>query len=400
MDSIGDLAHSHFLLPQTRSLFLMKKWLFILLGAALVAAAAFGVRQSGIDLAALVGLQKTAAVTEKQPGQQAAATPQGGQRQARGPSPVETARAATSRLSDDIAAIGTLLADESVSIAPETSGRVAQVLFEEGATVALGTELFKLDADLANAGLAEAKARLELAESNFTRNQTLRKSGNIAQSTYDAALTEREVARTAVESAEVLLKKLTITAPFPGMLGFRAISEGAYVTAGTALVQLDKIDLLKASFSVPELQQARITVGQEVEVLADALPGETFTATISALNPSIDVNGRALQVRADLDNAALKLRPGLLVRIAVKGTPREAVVVPEAAIVQRGDNAFVYTVTDSKAAEVKVRLGKRLPGRIEIVEGIAAGDEVVTAGNTRLSNGAAVEVVSTAAAVE
>lgn len=378
----------------------MKKWLFMLLGAAIVAAAAFGVRQSGIDLAALVGLQKTAAVAEKQPGQQGAQPSQGGQRQGRGPSPVETARASTSQLSDDIAAIGTLLADESVSIAPETSGRVARVLFEEGATVALGTELFKLDADLANAALAEAKARLELAEANYNRNQTLRKSGNIAQSTYDAALTEREVARTAVESAEVLLKKLTITAPFPGMLGFRAISEGAYVTAGTALVQLDKIDRLKVSFSVPELEQARIAAGQQVEVRADALPGEAFTATISALNPSIDVNGRALQVRADLDNAALKLRPGLLVRIAVKGATREAVVVPEAAIVQKGDDAFVYTVSDRKAAEVKVRLGKRLPGKIEIVEGIAVGDEVVTAGNTRLSNGAAVEVVSTAAAVE
>lgn len=378
----------------------MKKVLFLLIGIAIVAGAAFGVRQSGIDLAALVGLQKGATVAEKPAAQQPGAPGQNGQRQARGPSPVETARAATSQLSDDIAAIGTLLAEESVSIAPETSGRVARVLFEEGATVAAGTELFKLDADLANAALAEAKARLELAEANFTRNQTLRKSGNVAQSTFDAAATEREVARTAVESAEVLLQKLTITAPFPGTLGFRAVSEGAYVTAGTALVQLDKIDLLKVSFSVPELVQARITVGQQVAVTADALPGETFTATISALNPSIDVNGRALQVRADLDNKIMKLRPGLLVRIAVKGAMREAVVVPEAAIVQKGDDAFVYTVSDNKAAEVKVRLGKRLPGKIEIVEGIAAGDEVVTAGNTRLSNGAAVEVVSTAAAAE
>lgn len=375
----------------------MKKWLFLLLGAALVAGAAYGLRQSGVDLAALVGLQTTAAVTGNQVGQPPA---QGGARPARGPSPVETARAITSQLSDDIAAIGTLLADESVAIAPETSGRIARVLFEEGATVAAGTELFKLDADLANAALAEAKARLELAEANFTRNQTLRKSGNVAQSTFDAALTEREVARTAVESAEVLLNKLTITAPFPGMLGFRTVSEGAYVTAGTALVQLDKIDLLQVSFSVPELYQARIAVGQKVEVTADALPGQTFTATVSALDPSIDVNGRALQVRADLDNSSFILRPGLLVRIAVKGEPREAIVVPEAAIVQRGEDTFIYTVSDSKAAEVKVRLGKRLPGRIEVTQGIAAGDEVVTAGNTRLSNGAAVEVVSTAAAVE
>ncbi len=210
----------------------MKKVLFLLLGIAVVTGAALGVRQSGIDLAALVGLQKGATVAEKPAGQQAGSPAQGGQRQGRGPSPVATARAASSQLSDDIAAIGTLLADESVSIAPETSGRVARVLFEEGAAVAAGTELFKLDADLANAASAEAKARLDLAEANFTRNQTLRKSGNVAQSTFDAASTEREVARTAVESADVLLKKLTITAPFSGTLGFRAVSEGAYVTAG------------------------------------------------------------------------------------------------------------------------------------------------------------------------
>ena len=178
------------------------------------------------------------------------------------------------------------------------------------------------------------------------------------------------------------------------------MSEGAYLTAGTPLVQLDKIDQLKVSFSVPELQQSRISVGQTVEVSADALPGETFRAIVSALNPSIDVNGRALQVRADLDNSASRLRPGLLVRVAVKGPERQAVVVPEAAIVQRGESAFVYTVADNKAAEVKVTLGKRLPGKIEILNGVAAGDVVVTAGNTRLSNGAAVEVVSAAASAE
>jgi membrane fusion protein, multidrug efflux system len=278
---------------------------------------------------------------------------------------------------------------------------VADILFTDGQRVEAGTPLFRLDTDLALAALSEAKARLALAEANYIRNQTLRKSGNVAQSTFDAATTERAVAQAAVESAEVLLKKLTITAPFSGTLGFRAVSEGAYVTAGTTLVQLDKIDHLQVAFSVPELVQARVAAGQQVEVTADALPGEKFTATISALNPSIDVNGRALQVRADLDNTASKLRPGLLVRIAVKGPERNAVLVPESAIVQRGDSAFVYTVTENKATESKVQLGKRLTGKIEIVEGVAAGAEVIVAGNTRLSDGAAVEVVpSITASVE
>lgn len=364
----------------------MRKRFWIVLALLLAVGALYAIRLSGINLAGLSGLgsnSSPAARAEVQP------------RDGRGSLPVEVAAAKTAPLSDDISAIGTLLADESVMISPETSGRVAEILFKDGDVVAEGAPLFKLDADLANAALSEAKARFSLAEANFGRSQTLRKSGTIAQTTYDTSVTELEVARAAVESAEVHLKKLTITAPFSGALGFRTVSAGAYVTAGTTLVQLDKIDQLQVSFSVPELEQARIAVDQEVEVKADAVPGTTFVATISAIAPSIDVNGRALQIRADLDNTALTLRPGLLVRILVKGPPRTAVLVPESAIVQRGDSAFVYLAEDKIAKEAKVRLGKRLPGSIEIVEGVSAGAEVIIAGNTRLSNGAAIEVVPT-----
>lgn len=380
----------------------MRTWLYLSLGAILVAGAAFGLRQSGIGLVALTGLQQATKLASKPDDKNAAGKQReaGQKKPGRGPAPVETAYAKAADLTDDISAVGTLLAENSVDVAPETSGRVAAILFADGDIVQQGKELFRLDADLANADLSEAKARLDLAEANFARNQTLRKSGNIAQSTFDAVETERELARTAVESSNVRLRKLTITAPFSGTLGFRTISEGAYVTAGTPLVQLDKIDRLQVSFAVPELLQARIAPGQSVEVSADALPGESFTAKVSALNPSIDVNGRALQVRAALDNAAMRLRPGLLVRIEVKGRPRRAVLVPEAAIVRRGELAFVYVVADGKVKEQKVRSGKRQDGNVEIIEGIAAGDEVVTAGNTRLSDGAAVEVISTAAAAQ
>jgi membrane fusion protein (multidrug efflux system) len=154
------------------------------------------------------------------------------------------------------------------------------------------------------------------------------------------------------------------------------------------------------SFSVPELQQQAVAAASQVELVADALPGESFTARISALNPSIDVNGRALQVRGMLDNEAKKLRPGLLVRVTVKGPARDAVLIPESAIVQRGQGALVYVVADNKVREVRVQLGKRLEGKVEIRDGISAGDMVVTAGNTRLRDGAEVEIVSAAAKAE
>ena len=371
----------------------MTKWVLSILVLVVVAAGAYGVRQSGIDVVELAGLKPKAVEGTAKPnggGQQKAGQKAG---QGRGPSPVEIAKATSEELSDDVNAIGTLLADESVAMAPETSGRVAEILFKDGDTVKAGQALFRFDTDLANAALAEAKARLSLAEANYNRNQTLRKSGNIAQSTYDASLTELEVARTTVDSAQVKLDKLTITAPFPGTVGFRTVSVGAYVNAGTTLVQLDKTDVLQASFSVPELMQERIKLGQTVDFTADALPGKTFTATVTAIDPSVDVNGRALQVRARLDNTSGTLRPGLLIRVSVKGKSRNAVVVPESAIVQRGDGAYVYVASEKKAQEAKVTLGRRMPGSIEIVEGVQAGAEVIVAGNTRLANGADIEIV-------
>ena len=373
----------------------MRAFVYLLVAIAVVAAAAFGVRHYGIDVAALTGLSgpvKTQAAGGE------AAKAQGAARANRGPAAVETAKASASRLSDDVLALGTLLSDESVAIAPETSGRVARILFEDGAKVETGTPLFRFDSDLAQADLSEAKARLQLAEASFARIQKLRSSGNVAQNAYDEALSARDVARATVEAAQVRLDKLTISAPFPGTLGFRTVSEGAYVTAGTPLVQLDKTDTLQVSFAVPELQEKAVEAARTVSFTADALPGETFTAQISALNPAIDVNGRALQVRALFDNAQGKLRPGLLVRVTVKGAEREAVMVPESAIVQRAKGAMIYTLAADKVTEVKARLGKRVEGMVEVVEGLKAGDTVVTAGNGQLTDGAKVEVVASAAA--
>ena len=213
------------------------------------------------------------------------ASPPPQRRDGRAALPVEVARATATQMSDDIAAIGTLLSDESVSIAPETSGRLAGINFKDGETVTEGAVLFTLDTELADALLADAKARLALAEANFGRSQQLQKSGTVARSTHDASVAELQVAQATVESVQLAIKKLTITAPFPGTLGFRNVSVGAYIAAGTDLVKLDKIDRLKVSFSLPELEQARIAIGQEVVVTADALPGENFAATISAIDP-------------------------------------------------------------------------------------------------------------------
>jgi len=374
----------------------MKRSVLALLLLIGLGGAGYWLQQNGQLQAAWTELNQYAASFSKE-AEKPANTAQAAQRPAtggnRGPLPVEVAAARPAQLSDDINTIGTLLADESVDIAAETAGRVKEILFKDGQTVESGAILFKFDDDLIRAAYDEASSRLVLAEANFKRNETLRKSGNVAQSTFDAALTEFQLMRTAVKLAEVKLEKLIIRAPFPGTLGFRLVSVGAYVDAGSQLVHLDKIDRLKVSFAVPELDLVRLSVGQQVAVTADAVPGETFVATITAIDPTVDANGRALKVRADLDNSAGKLRPGLLIRVTVKGQLRDTVTVPEAAIVPRGTETIVFVAEDNTVKEAKVRTGKRSDGTVEIVDGIAAGAKVVVAGNTRLSNGAAIQIV-------
>ncbi len=314
----------------------------------------------------------------------------------RAPSSVEVATAKEGQLSDDIAAIGSLVSEESVDIAAETNGRIVEILFADGAPVGMGDVLFRLDQTLLKAQVADAQERLALAKSVVERNAALVKSRNIAQSVVDQTATELALAESALALAQVQLSKLTVVAPFSGRAGFRNVSVGAYVQAGAPLVHVEKIDLLKAAFSVPELNFSRLALGQSITVTADAVPGETFEAKISAIDPLLDVNGRALRVRADLDNSADKLRPGMLIRVNVRGPSRASVMVPEAAIVPRSNGTVVFVATGEKAEETKVRTGKRLNGEVEILEGLAAGAQVVTAGNARLSDGAAIAIVPSA----
>jgi membrane fusion protein, multidrug efflux system len=325
----------------------------------------------------------------------ATTTPQAsGQAAPRGPTTVETAKAQQMALRNDIQAIGSLLAQDSAEISAESAGRVVAILAKDGAHVEAGAELFKLDQEVTAAEVADAEARLTLAETTYNRNQTLRNSRNVAASTFEASAAELEQARTAVELAKVRQDKLTVRAPFAGVLGFNRVSVGAYVTAGQALTSLSAIDTLKVSFSVPELFFSALKVGGQVEVKADAVAGESFTATIGAINPQIDANSRALQILATLDNKEMKLRPGMLARVTVVGPERQAVTISESAIVPQGDKLVVYVVNGEQAQPVTVTTGERRDGWVEILSGLKPGAVVVTAGASRLGQGAPVKIAS------
>jgi membrane fusion protein (multidrug efflux system) len=307
---------------------------------------------------------------------------------------VETSTARATVATSDFRSIGSLQSDESVQIASEIAGRVAGIAFKEGESVEAFAELVRLDDALAQAEMSDAQARYSLAEANLARAKALSRTGNVTGKAQDEAVANFETASASLELAKTRTSKHIIRAPFSGTVGIRTVSVGAYIPIGTSIVNLEKIDVLKVDFKLPEMFLSNIRVGQKIEINVDALPDQVFVGEIFAIDPLIDVNGRAIKVRARLDNAGLVLRPGLFARVLVKGQKtREVVMVPESAIVPRGGETFVYRIENGKAAEAKVKLGERRGGEVEIVEGLLPDAVVVTAGQQKLRNGSDVEVV-------
>jgi membrane fusion protein (multidrug efflux system) len=198
-----------------------------------------------------------------------------------------------------------------------------------------------------------------------------------------------------VDLARVQLDKTRIVAPFSGIVGLRHVSVGEYITSGQALVNLEAIDPVKADFRVPERFLPAIRVGQTIRIKVDAYPDDTFEGKVYAIDPRLDVAGRSLLVRALVPNKDQRLRPGLFARVTVLLQLKEdALSVPEQAIVPQGDAQYVFKIVNGKATLTKVVIGTRREGRVEIVDGLSAGDEVVTAGQLKIRDGSAVSIVN------
>jgi len=310
---------------------------------------------------------------------------------------VEAVAAKPETVSARFASVGSLVSEESVQLAAEQPGRLVSINFRDGDRVAANAPVLKFDDTLLMAELQDLEARLALAEANYKRAQSLSKSGYATDTARDQAIADRAIAKAAVELVKVRLGKTEIRAPFDGVVGFRLASIGAYVPAGQPIVNLESIDTLKVDFRVPETRLADVKIGLGVSVSVDAYPGRTFEGKIYAIDPLVDVNGRALKVRARLDNADRLLRPGLFARVDVTADATQSVVViPESALVPRGSENLVYRVQDGKAVETTVKLGERRVGEVEIVDGVAGDEMVVVAGQQRLKDGAAVRVVDPA----
>ena len=306
--------------------------------------------------------------------------------------PVETAPVEVGPIQRRLTAVGSLRSNESVIIRPEIAGRIVEFRFEEGEPVKKGQPLVLLDDPVWRAAVEQAEAALELSQANHARAVDLlqRKAGTTKA--RDEAFSQMRVDQAVLELARVRLDKSVITAPFEGVVGLRQVSVGDFVDVGQDMVNLEQIDPLKADFRVAEVYLGAVRPGQRIELGVDAFPGETFAGEVYAIDPLIDESGRSIVLRARLPNEHARLRPGLFARVTLVLNEREdALQIPEQALMPQGQDQFVFRVIDGKAALTKVAVGIRREGMVEIVEGLGPDDEVVTAGQLKVRDGAPVQ---------
>ena len=273
---------------------------------------------------------------------------------------------------------------------PEVSGRVATLAFQDGARVRRGQLLVQLDDTLQKAQLQQAQAQAGIARTNLQRSRELLAQSFISQSAVDQNSAALDVADAQVALAQAQLARMKVLAPFDGVTGIRQANVGDYLKDGADIVGVEDISSMLVDFRLPERYVSQLRVTQAVDVAVDALPGKNFKGRIEALDAQIDTNGRALLVRARVENPGTQLKAGMFARPRVLfGVRENALVVPEEALVPQGAKQFIFKVVDGEggkkiARRVEARIGLRQPGRVELLAGVSAGDFVVTAGQARL----------------
>lgn len=303
------------------------------------------------------------------------------------PVKVETVIAQVQPVQQRVESVGTLNGDESVTLTATVTERVKAIHFEGGEVVEAGQVLAELRDKEQMALLRESEANLREARLQYNRLESLGSTIataaeiDVAEARVDAIAAQLQALRSRVAERQ-------ITAPFSGVVGFRRISVGALVTPGTVVGELDAIDPLKLDFTLPEVYLSRVATGDRVTGRSIAWPGVAFDGTVERIGSRVDPVSRAFPVRALLNNPEGRLRPGMLINVVLDLNEEPGIVLPERALIQVGNRSAVYIVdAESRAQRVDVELGRRMPGRVVLREGIAEGDRVVVNGQLRLRPG-------------
>ncbi|HET8625076.1 MAG TPA: efflux RND transporter periplasmic adaptor subunit [Gemmatimonadales bacterium] len=307
------------------------------------------------------------------------------------PMPVEVAVATNDTVVDAINASGQIEAMQSIELRPDIEGRITEIHVREGALVARGTPLFKVDDAELRAEVARAEAERDLARQALARTRELQTQRASSQADLERAEATARSTEAQLDLLSVRLQRTTVRAPFGGIAGQRFVSLGDYVTTDTRLVSLQTVDPQRASFQVPERYAEALAVRQRVVFRVAALTGREFTGVVDFVDPVVQLPGRTITVKARVPNPKRELQAGMFIeaRLATAVRPA-AVVIPEDAVLPLQGESFVWIAKDGKATRRQVELGVRSPGFVEARSGVEGGEHVVVAGQERLSEGAAV----------
>jgi membrane fusion protein (multidrug efflux system) len=293
-----------------------------------------------------------------------------------------------------IEALGNARANESVEIRPKITETVTAIRFEEGQYVEAGDVLVELEDAQARAAVAAARAALLDSESKYERNQELFKSNLVPESEVETSAAQRDADRAALDAAEARLSDTVVRAPFRGRVGLRRVSLGSLVAPSVVITTLDDTDIIKLDFDVPETALAHLDTGLPVVARSAAWPDVTFEGEVASIDTRVDQVSRTVTVRALLPNPQHLLRPGMFLTVELLRRDVTALMIPEQAIVPEQSRQFVFVVSDDGAVSLReVRVGRRRPGQVELVDGVEEGELVVAEGTQKVRSGSRVKVM-------
>jgi len=295
---------------------------------------------------------------------------------------------------EKISLVGTLTANETVEIKNQAAGVIERIGFNEGQAVKSGQMLFMVDTRKLNATLARTEANLSMAQTTFGRLSSLITAGAISQQEFDQAKSDLDVKKAEVELIKAQLAETVIAASFDGVVGERKVSVGQFVDQGTTLSYLISQDPIKAELRAPERYLGQLKEGQPIQVTVAAYPDETFDGEVYFIAPQVEEQTRTALIKAKLPNPEGKLRQGMFANLDLIVNARSrALTIPEEALIPKGDEVYVFAVdAESKAQMKPVKVGIRLAGRAEILEGLSAGENVIVEGYQKVGPGSPVNM--------
>jgi membrane fusion protein (multidrug efflux system) len=312
----------------------------------------------------------------------------------RPPTPVVVSSPFEYEFSDRLEALGTAHANESVVITASVTETVKSVHFEDGQEVEAGAILVELESTEERAQLAEALAKRADARLRFERVADLAESGTESQSRFDEVRTALDAAEARVRELEARLSDRRIRAPFKGVLGLREVSPGTLVQPGDRITTLDDVDSIKLDFSVPETFMAMLRPGLEIHTESAAYPDRVFTGRVAAVDSRVDPDTRAVRARAVIENGDHAIRPGMLLTLVLRTNSQRSLALAEEALVPRGSSQFVVVLDEEDTPRtIEIRIGRRVPGLVEVLSGLDAGARVVVDGASLIPPGGMVRVL-------